>query len=107
MEKIGENELYIYDDFSKKKIYFRIDSNQCYLNDISNVADELDNEDLNDEIVPPQIEVEDDEIEDDDLVDEYNEDDDRYDREMDDDKVDYRRDYFNDFGDDGEVNDDY
>jgi hypothetical protein len=83
------------------------DTIESELNDIPNETEELDNEDLNDEIVPPQIEVEDDEIEDDDLVDEYNEDDDRYDREMDDDKVDFRRDYFNDFGDDGEVNDDY
>lgn len=75
---------------------------------IDNVADELDLAEIRDEIVSPQIEVDDeDEIEDDDLVSEYNEDDDRYDREMDDDKVDFRRDYFNDFGDDGEVNDDY
>lgn len=84
------------------------DTIESEVNDISNVGDELDLAEIRDEIMSPQIEVDDeDEIEDDDLVDEYNEDDDRYDREMDDDKVDYRRDYFNDFGDDGEVNDDY
>jgi len=37
IHKVGENVLYVYDDFGKKKIYFTIDSNQCHLDRISSV----------------------------------------------------------------------
>lgn len=37
IHKVGKDTLYVYDDFSKKKIYFSIDSNQCQLARISNV----------------------------------------------------------------------
>lgn len=39
--------------------------------------------------------------------DEFNDEEDRFDNEQDEDKVDYRRDYFENFDDDGEVSDDY
>ena len=37
--KVGNDELYVYDDFGKKKLYFSIDSNQCRLTRISKVDD--------------------------------------------------------------------
>ena len=36
IHKVGKDTLYVYDDFSKKMIYFSIDSNQCHLARISN-----------------------------------------------------------------------